>query len=80
MGASERLVREIRSLLVGGVRSTNTTGSVSYLNVISKAAQVMRSVVHLCVTSQSDQSVGVSKSILSTFPFPVLRKVESVIY
>ena len=30
MGASERLVREIRSLLVGGVRSTNTTGSVSY--------------------------------------------------
>ena len=79
MGANERLVREMRSLLVGKVRSTNTTGSVSYLNVISKAAQVIRSVVHLNVISQSDQSGGVGKSIFSTFPSPVERKVETVI-
>jgi len=45
MGVSERLMREMRSMLVGKVRSTNTTGSGSYLNVISKVAQVMRSVV-----------------------------------
>ena len=30
MGASERLVREMRSMVEGEVASTNTTGSASY--------------------------------------------------
>ena len=46
VGANERLIREMRGILAGVVPDTSTTGSVSCLNVMSRAAQVIRCVVN----------------------------------
>ena len=46
VGASERLIREMRGILAGVVPGTSTTGILSYLNIMSRAAQVIRSFVH----------------------------------
>ena len=46
VGASERIMREMRGILAGVVPGTSTTGIVSYLNGMSRAAQVICCFAH----------------------------------
>ena len=53
VGANERLIREMRGILAGVVPGTSTTGIVSCLNAVSRAAQVIR-----CVADHHRTRVG----------------------